>query len=79
METLRTSPISSEGGFNKVPWELALQGVDYRWVCVHTTHVCVFVGTCVYISSLNGCVRWWGGTWNVLHIKERSESNTDSG
>lgn len=28
METLRTSPVSTEGGFNKVPWELALQGVD---------------------------------------------------
>lgn len=39
METLRSSPVSTEGGFNKVPWELVLQGVDN--VCVCHADVCL--------------------------------------
>ena len=49
-------------------------------VCVQCTRacvcvcVCVFEGTCV-LSVFCG----WGGTWYVLHIKERSDSNTAPG
>ena len=48
METLRTSPVSTEGGFNKVPWELVLRGVDETCVCV-CVDVCVY--TCIIILS----------------------------
>ncbi len=49
METLRTSTVSTEGGFNKVPWELVLRGVDWRRVHVHIVHVRRYM--CVYIMS----------------------------
>lgn len=57
METFRTSTISTEGGFNKVPWELVLQGLtnSVRWACAHRfmrAFVCViFRHMCVYLVS----------------------------
>lgn len=40
--------VSTEGGFNRVPWELMLQGVSvFEWMCACTTHVSLYVCVCV--------------------------------
>lgn len=76
---------TTEGAFNKVPWELGASGVDERarararlgWGSGLGGGG--LSGVRMNVFPRRGGTGGRAGTWHVLRIKERSGSNTASG
>lgn len=80
METFRTSSVSTEGGFNKVPWELVLQGLtnSVRWACVHACVCVCHLPAHVCLSGVRMNVFRSGAARGMYYTSKKGQAQTQS-